>query len=80
MSIEVFGFDMGPSAMAQARLWGRARGSIGQEKNVNAVNRFDPWPKEDSGSVDLVLGSARFWEIEEFFLIRLNHELQYSKL
>jgi len=80
MSIEVFGFDMGPSAMAQARLWGRVRGSIGQEKNVNAVNRSDPWPKEDSGSVDLVLGSARFLEIEESFLIRLNHELQYSKL
>jgi hypothetical protein len=37
MSVEVFGFDMGPSAKAQARLWGRVNGSMGQEKNVNVL-------------------------------------------
>ena len=37
MSIEVFGFDMGPSAMAQARLWDKVKGSIGQETNVNVL-------------------------------------------
>ena len=46
------GFDMGLSAMAQDKTLGQGKGlGYGPKKNLNAVNRFGPWPKDGNGKV-----------------------------
>jgi len=46
------GFDMGPSGMAQGETLGQGKGlGYGPKKNLNAANRFGPWPKDGNGKV-----------------------------